>query len=627
MPVNQMDIPGLDPLKTQALIRLMMSGAAGPGAPANLLSAPVQAPAMAAPAPAIQAPNPAAVPTGPAPNIMSQLSDAAARYARSWSDPSYTSQAPFHRGEEQTGLQNTLAGFGNNLLNSPQNIWHLYSQMVGKPFADAAKAGAGKVWDFTTKPEAQVKQEAEGAKGPASPTFTPGLPGLNSKIAGVESGGNNYAKNPASSAYGPGQFVKGTWMEFMREKYPEVVKNKDQSFVLGLRSDPKFADEAMTWYAGKGVDALDAINMPASDTNLYLHHFLGAGGVTKLLTADPNAKASDVLDPEQVKANASVLGGNNTVQDVIDWAATKMGEGAGMAPVPRPQQVAPNFSAAQDWFKKAEPRQIDQNLLNDEKRNLLLQGIFQGNASVDAGDVGVSGLLASLGGGAWAGKEAGSNLTLQFADQLAKAKSGYAEGMGKFESDKAVSDAALTNANAATSYANESDSRAFQVQKAAAERMAQAPKILETNAQGMWIQSPDGQPSFISAKSQWDDMESMAKVLGGDSNQVRSIKYQTMAQGNDLLGMEMEIVKDLIKDGMGPAVFGDGYAEALDAAQKQLPPGLDPKTALTEAQKSVAAILLGGSQQKGNYDWVTQAASLGNPGAMLLVQGGSLTPQ
>jgi hypothetical protein len=111
---------------------------------------------------------------------------------------------------------------------------------------------------------------------------------------------------------------------------------------------------------------------------------------------------------------------------------------------------------------------------------------------------------------------------------------------------------------------------------------------------------------------------------------VRQIKYgQLVNSGADLLSIEMEIVKDLVNDGLGASVWGDAYKEALSAAEDQLPGGLaaDPKLQMAEQQKAVMGLLLGASQQTGNYDWILQAAALGHPGAIMLTQGGNLNGQ
>jgi hypothetical protein len=603
--------------------------------PALTQQNPLAAPALAAP---VNAPAPVAQAAPPpvAPPPMFDFSSAFDNYGRTWSEPGFASQWPFPRGDQNSGAANVAAGFANNLLGLPQNIWNAGSIWTGRGTSDAAvQAGQG-IWDFMFKPEGEVRAEQE---GPAitDPGFTPGLPpgnSLNSKIIKTESGGNNTAKNPLSSAYGAGQFTKGTWKEFIRETNPELFKNASEKEILELRSDPAWADKGISWYAGKGVDALDSINQPATDTNLYLHHFLGTGGVKKLLTADLNAPVSSILDEDQIKANPTVLGGNRTVQDVIDWAAAHMGEGAGVRPVPRPAQAMPDFSAANAWFDKAAPTPVDQAQIQDLQLQLMLAGLGEGLASVNAAHEGGAALFSALAAGSGQGAAAGKKLALEFDQQYKADSRDYAisrgnQALAQEEATRSVSNANLENdwMNAAedVNYANADI--AVKRQKAATKAMAGVPKILETSDKGMWVQTPDGVTQFISNETPYDTIEQMGKTFGLDSPQVRQMKYATMANSGNLLQFEMEIIKDLLNDGLGSSVWGDAYTDAMNTAQENLPPGIDPTKSLPELNKIVAGYLMGGSQAGSNWDWVMAAAQMGHPGAMMLVQNGTFADE
>jgi hypothetical protein len=574
-----------------------------------------------------------------------------------WTNPAAVSQSPIPRSPSNTAAGNMAAGTANTLINAPQTLWHTYNELVGKPFAGAVKPmieGTGKAigdtYEWLTTPEDQYQankaaKEAE-ASAEAPKGFKPGIPGqgqgsLTRKIVGVESGGNPTARNPKSSAYGPGQFIKPTWLQFIRETRPEVAKNLSEEDQLKLRADPALADEAVGWYAGKAVDILDSINAPATDRNIYLHHFLGPGGVKQILQADPTAPISSVLDEASIKANPSVLGGARTVQDVLDWAAVKMGEtpsgNVGPAPIPRPMAPLPDFTAANDWFDKAAPTPVDPGMLKDTQLALMLEGIGAGLGSVDASREGGGRLFGALAAGSSQGNAKGQQLALDFANQLKEQQRDYALGRGELSIRQEGAKDAVRNANLETDWMNdvaqqeyEKSQSAALLQSAAAERARTTPKILETSDKGAVIQGPEGDISFLDfdVGKPFEELEQMTKAMGEDHNLVRQAKYATMAQtpGTSILSMEMEIVRDIINDGLGAAVWGDGFSEAMAAAEKQLPGTLaaDPKAYQSALNKSLMGLLLGASQQTGNYDWVLQAAALGNPGAIMLTQGGTM---
>jgi hypothetical protein len=612
---------GLPPslgLTSDEIMRLLIPAMAQQ--PPSLLGAQVNQPTPA-PVAAPLVPPVAPVPEAPIP--VNPFMQAFENYGRSWAEPGFASQWPIPRGEQNSGAGNVLAGFGNNLLNAPQNLWNMGSAFTGRGSTDAAvQAGQG-IWDFLVKPEGQVRADQSGPATP-DPGFTPGLPqsGLNSKIIKTESGGNNTAKNPLSSAYGAGQFTKGTWKEFIRETNPELLKNASEKEILELRADPVWADKGVSWYAGKGVDALDSINQPATDTNLYLHHFLGTGGVKKLLTADLEAPVSSVLDEDQIKANPTVLGGNRTVQDVIDWAAGHMGEGAGVRPTPRPAQAMPDFAAANNWFDQAAPTPVDAAKVQDLQLQMMLAGLGEGLASVDAAHEGGAALFSALAAGSGKGVQAGKAMSLQFDEQFKADKRDYALGRGNLALSQEEATRATKNANAENDWMNSNDSAAYENadiaakrQSAAQKRMTNVPKILETSDKGMWVQTPDGVTQFISNESPYDTIEQMGKTFGLDSPQVRQMKYATMANGGNILQFEMEIIKDLLTDGLGSSIWGDAYTDAMNTAQENMPPGIDPTKSLPELNKIVAGYLMGGSQAGANWDWVMAA--------MMLVQNGT----
>ena len=120
-------------------------------------------------------------------------------------------------------------------------------------------------------------------------------------IALLESGGDANAKAKTSSAGGMFQFIDSTWTQMTKEM------GKDYS--LKDKFDPKKAEEVAAYFSSKQKGQLEkGIGRQASSTDMYMSHFLGAGGATKFLNAmgkDPKQSAA-ALDPAAAKANKSI---------------------------------------------------------------------------------------------------------------------------------------------------------------------------------------------------------------------------------------------------------------------------------------------------------------------------------
>lgn len=121
--------------------------------------------------------------------------------------------------------------------------------------------------------------------------------------ANQESRLNPDAKSQRSSAMGLFQFTAGTWLEMVKkhggehglDQYADAivkggdgrwtVKDKDlKKEILELRRDPKLSALMAGEYAKDNEKVLEAkLGRQASTHDLYLAHFLGAGGALKVL--------------------------------------------------------------------------------------------------------------------------------------------------------------------------------------------------------------------------------------------------------------------------------------------------------------------------------------------------------
>jgi hypothetical protein len=166
------------------------------------------------------------------------------------------------------------------------------------------------------------------------------------KVVNVESGGDPYAKNPRSTATGPGQFIESTWIDQINKIKPELAAGKTREEVLQLRTDPGLSREMTEAYGNENARILSERGVPVNEATKYLAHFAGPGGAVAIMTSAPETPAAQLLGRHVVEANPFLE--NMTAKDIQGWATRKMG-GAGEArvePAAPPPQAMPQQQVA-----------------------------------------------------------------------------------------------------------------------------------------------------------------------------------------------------------------------------------------------------------------------------------------
>jgi hypothetical protein len=143
------------------------------------------------------------------------------------------------------------------------------------------------------------------------------------KVVSVESGGDPYAKNPNSSATGPGQFIESTWLETIGEHRPDLAEGRSRDDILALRTDPAISREMTSAYGNQNAQYLESRGLPVNEGSTYLAHFAGPRGAASILRAAPETPIEQIMAPEAIMANPFLRG--MTAGDVQNWAASKMG--------------------------------------------------------------------------------------------------------------------------------------------------------------------------------------------------------------------------------------------------------------------------------------------------------------
>lgn len=209
--------------------------------------------------------------------------------------------------------------------------------------------------------------------------------GLLDHMRQAESGGDNTAKNPRSSATGAFQFTNPTWTGLMRQ-HPELGLTADG------RTDPAQSETAAKQLASDNIAYMLAKGVQnPTQGQAYLAHFAGAPAATNIIQADPSAPASSILSPAQVAANPFLRG--MTAGQVQDWAAQKMGSSVPQAqqtPAPQPSagygapapvQSGPSMSALigvlSDPRANQQTRGVASALLNNQLQLQQVQQRYQ----------------------------------------------------------------------------------------------------------------------------------------------------------------------------------------------------------------------------------------------------------
>lgn len=201
------------------------------------------------------------------------------------------------------------------------------------------------------------------------------------------SGGKLTAKNPNSSAYGPDQFIKSTWLDMLAnhggEFSPElgqlagsikrtksgkyiVPDAKARQQIFSLRANDKVSGFMARKLAMRGDNALKAKGLPVTDQNRYIMHFAGVGAGPKIIAAPDTDRVGKHMAPKQRSANKRIA--RMKVGDFKNkYVAPKFGKSS----TPENTQIADNTGripqeVLQQMFQHPETRDAAMNYVLGE---------------------------------------------------------------------------------------------------------------------------------------------------------------------------------------------------------------------------------------------------------------------
>ena len=230
--------------------------------------------------------------------------------------------------------------------------------------------------------EARASAPGLNEKAPEPQKSAPGLEGSKAggvpddyfaRIRAAESGGNDAAKNPLSSATGRYQFTKGTWNGLMRN-HPELGLTPDG------RLDPAQQERAIKTFTQNNADVLMKNGVSITGGSLYGAHFLGAGGAAKVFNADPSLPMSSVVGADVVNANPFLS--KMSVADFKNWAERKGGRGPVSVASSRADHLASSAPLAKSQGRGAgeQPTSAPEKASNSDTALGLLAQMAQSGA-------------------------------------------------------------------------------------------------------------------------------------------------------------------------------------------------------------------------------------------------------
>lgn len=144
---------------------------------------------------------------------------------------------------------------------------------------------------------------------------------FSTRLAGVESGGNDFAQAATSSALGRYQFTRGTWLNYFRQRFGETGLSEAE--ILAKRTNPAVQNTVMAHASADYQAKLRGMGEAVTPGNLYIMHFAGETRARKLFAAEAGASAESVMGKAAVDANPWMR--DMTAGELLAWADRKMG--------------------------------------------------------------------------------------------------------------------------------------------------------------------------------------------------------------------------------------------------------------------------------------------------------------
>ena len=152
--------------------------------------------------------------------------------------------------------------------------------------------------------EATAPTPAENVAGAPAGAFASFL----DRLMRAESNGRDTAANPRSTALGPFQFIKSTFLDVMRRHFSGDIANLNETDILALRTDRAFARRAAEAFSKENLDYLADRGLKPTFGHLRLAFLLGPVGAARVMEAPSAKPVAQILDDKVIAANPFMRG-------------------------------------------------------------------------------------------------------------------------------------------------------------------------------------------------------------------------------------------------------------------------------------------------------------------------------
>jgi hypothetical protein len=161
------------------------------------------------------------------------------------------------------------------------------------------------------------------------------------RLMQAESGGRDSLASGRSTALGPFQFIKGTFLYVTHRYFAGEVANLTEEQVLALRTSRTFSRRAVSAYLRENAAFLGDKGFEPTFAHLRLSYLVGPNAAAKVMAASPQTTLSEVLAPGALKANPFMA--NMTAANLIARAArdvSREDDGSDLTASPRVRTVS-----------------------------------------------------------------------------------------------------------------------------------------------------------------------------------------------------------------------------------------------------------------------------------------------
>jgi hypothetical protein len=128
------------------------------------------------------------------------------------------------------------------------------------------------------------------------------------RLMRAESAGRRNAKNPRSSALGPFQFIRRTFLDIARRHLTTEISGLSEEKILELRRDRELSRRAAAAFCRETVEFLKGEGIRPTFAHLRLAFLLGPADAARIIQAQEGTLVRHLLSPAVIKANPFMRG-------------------------------------------------------------------------------------------------------------------------------------------------------------------------------------------------------------------------------------------------------------------------------------------------------------------------------